>query len=149
MIKLALVAALISTILTVPLNPKKVVVAVNCGSSDGLVGSDGIKYSADVNFVDGDTREADYTTNSALENLDLKYTFDKDVYMHERHTYSRMTYTLPIRDGFNTIILKFAEMYFGEKGKRVFDVLIGDTVVLKNFDVYADVGKFSASDKYL
>lgn len=40
-------------------------------------------------------------------------------------------------------------MYFSEKGKRVFDVLIGGTPVLKNFDVVAEVGKLAAADKYI
>lgn len=40
-------------------------------------------------------------------------------------------------------------MYFNEKGKRVFDVSIGSHVVLKNFDVVAEAGKFSAVDKYI
>lgn len=144
-----LLLTVVLLVVSAPLNPKKVIAAINCGSSEVISSSEGIKYTSDANIVEGDSREADYTTNSALEDVDIKFTFDKDIYMHERHTYSQMTYNLPVKDGFNTLILKFAEMYFNEKGKRVFDVSIGSTVILKNFDVVAEGGKFSAIDKYI
>ena len=140
---------LVAAIFAAPLNPKKVGLAINCGSPEAFTGSDGVKYVADVNLAEGDSREANYNTNSALEDVDIKFTFDREIYMFEKHTYSKMTYKLPVKEGFNTLILKFAEMYFNEKGKRVFDVSIGSIVVLKNFDVVAEVGKFAAADKYI
>jgi len=50
--------------------------------------------------------------------------------MYERHTYQEMTYDLPIKKGVNTIIIKFAEMYFQKQGQRVFNIKIGSKIVL-------------------
>jgi len=63
-----------------------------------------------------------------------------------------MTYELPIRKGTNTIIMKFAEvnifltkMYFQKQGQRVFNIKIGNKIVLENFDVIEKSGaKFAA-----
>jgi hypothetical protein len=84
-----------------------------------------------------------------LAEADVRYTFERDVYMYERHTYSQMTYKLPVRTGFNTIILKFAEMYFDSNNKRVFDVMLGKKIVFKDLDIHSEVGKLSADDKYI
>ena len=40
-----------------------------------------------------------------------RYAMDKEIFMFERHTYTEMTYSLPVRNGHNTLILKFAEVY--------------------------------------
>jgi hypothetical protein len=40
----------------------------------------------------------------------VRYTLEKEIYMYERHTYDEMTYSLPVRKGAHTLILKFAEV---------------------------------------
>jgi hypothetical protein len=61
-----------------------------------------------------------------------------------------MTYELPVRKDSNTIILKFAEMYFQNKGQRVFNIKIGGKVILENFDVIEKSGaKFAAHEEYI
>lgn len=133
-----------------PLNPKKVLAAINCGSSSiSLPATEGFRYVPDIKFVDGDIHEADYTLNDVLSDSDIKYTFEKDVYMYERHTYKQMTYRLPVKQGAHTLILKFAEMYFDSNGKRVFDVAIGKKTIFKDMDVFSEVGKLAALDKYI
>jgi hypothetical protein len=42
--------------------------------------------------------------------MTYRYTFEKRLFMYERHTYDEMTYALPIKTGKVTIILKFAEV---------------------------------------
>ena len=44
-------------------------------------------------------------------NLQSRFAMDKEIFMFERHTYTEMTYSLPVRNGHNTLILKFAEVY--------------------------------------
>jgi hypothetical protein len=128
--KLALLMILAVVLEALPLNPKKVVLAINCGTSTvGVSASEGFRYQPDNKYVEGDSHEADYTVNDATLDADIKYTFERDVYMYERHTYSQMTYKLPVKQGHNTIILKFAEMYFDTKGKRVFNVLLGKKII--------------------
>lgn len=147
---LAVTLALALCAAALPLDPKKVVVAINCGSSTvSLPCTEGFRYQPDSKYVEGDSHEADYTVSDATSDADIKYTFDRDVYMYERHTYSQMTYRLPVRQGYNTIILKLAEMYFDTPGKRVFDVLLGKKIIFKDLDVFAEVGKLAAGDKYI
>lgn len=70
--------------------------------------------------------------------------------MFERHTYSSMTYSLPVKTGKHTLILKFAEMYFEKPGQRVFDIKIGDTIVIADMDVIEKSGgKYAAHEEYL
>lgn len=70
--------------------------------------------------------------------------------MYERHTYQEMTYELPVRRGTNTIILKFAEMYFQNRGQRVFNIKIGNKIVVENFDVIEKSGgKYAAHEEYI
>lgn len=133
-----------------PLNSKKVVLAINCGTSSvSLPANDGFRYVPDSKYVEGDSHEADYTVNEAINDVDIRFTFERDIYMYERHTYSQMTYRLPVKQGYNTIILKFAEMYFEGAGKRVFDVMLGKKIIFKDLDIFAEVGKFAAADKYI
>ncbi len=46
--------------------------------------------------------------------------------------------------------MKFSEMYFKHPTERVFDILIGNTVVRKDFDVVKLAGeKFAAHEEYV
>jgi hypothetical protein len=66
-----------------PLNPKKVVLAINCGSSTvWLPVSEGFRYQSDSKYVEGDSHEADYTVSDTVSDADIKYRFERDVYMY-------------------------------------------------------------------
>ena len=54
--------------------------------------------------------DVDYHSDTSVSASDLKYSHEKDLYMFERHTYTEMTYSLPVRQGQNTLIMKFAEV---------------------------------------
>ena len=70
--------------------------------------------------------------------------------MYERHTYSSMTYSLPVKTGKHTLILKFAQMYFEKPAQRVFDIKIGDVVAIADMDVIEKSGgKYAAHEQYL
>lgn len=98
----------------------------------------------------GSSVDVDYHSDSGASSSDIKYTIEKEIYMFERHTYSSMTYNLPVKNGKHTLILKFAEMYFEKPGQRVFDIKIGDNVVISNMDVIEKTGsKYSAHEEYL
>lgn len=61
-----------------------------------------------------------------------------------------MTYSLPVKSGKHTLILKFAEMYFEQPGQRVFNIKIGDSVVIENMDVIDKTGsKYAAHEEFL
>ena len=58
----------------------------------------------------GQSVDVDYHTNDEAKDNDIKFTFEKRLYMYERHTYDEMTYSLPSREGKITLMLKFAEV---------------------------------------
>jgi hypothetical protein len=58
--------------------------------------------------VTGKSVDVDYHSNDEAKETDIKYTFEKRLYMYERHTYDEMTYSLPVKQGKTTLILKFA-----------------------------------------
>lgn len=75
---------------------------------------------------------------------------DPDLYAGER--YGNFSYAIPVdsRDQY-TLILHFAELYFGPNapggggvGSRVFRVLCNGKTLLRNFDIYKQVGSFRA-----
>lgn len=70
------------------------------------------------------------------------------LYQTERYTTSRtLAYNIPLANGDYTVVLHFAEIYWGAAGggeggigKRIFDVNIEENLVLDNYDINADVG---------
>lgn len=82
----------------------------------------------------------------------IKYTNDPAIYKTERHSYNTFHYYVPLEgneDGKYVLILKFCEMYFDKPGKRVFNIKFGDHVVVKDMDIVAKSGKFTAHDEYI
>ena len=99
--------------------------------------SGGLLWFADNSFAGGNTA----STSSAITN-----TSDPTLYQTER--YGSFTYTLSVPNGARNVTLKFAEIYFTATNKRIFNVSINGTQVLKNFDIVAAAGgAFKAIDK--
>lgn len=70
--------------------------------------------------------------------------------MTERHHDDSFSYDISIpKEGKYTLILKFAEMYFREPNKRVFNIKFGERTVIQGLDVVARVGPFAACDEYI
>ncbi len=59
---------------------------------------------------------------------------------------SEMQWDFPLNSGTYEVRLYFAEIYSGTQsnGARVFDVYIDGTLVLENYDIYAEVGGYTA-----
>ncbi|MEJ7769939.1 MAG: malectin domain-containing carbohydrate-binding protein, partial [Chitinophagaceae bacterium] len=73
-------------------------------------------------------------------------TTDDNIYQSERYGGSGViNYNLPVSSGQYTVILHFAEYYFGAVGNRVFDVSLEGTRVLDNFDIVRKVGALNAT----
>ncbi|CAD8073522.1 unnamed protein product [Paramecium primaurelia] len=132
-----------------PLNPKKVLYAINCGAPSNYKSPSGIQYDKDIQ-TDPETVVADYSLNSEVSSQQIKYTREPEIYLTERHAYKTFSYQIPLqKEGTYTLILKFAEMYFDTKGKRVFHVKFGQQRVIEKLDVVAKVGKFASNDEYI
>jgi hypothetical protein len=93
--------------------------------------------------------------------LEIANTEDDPLYQTERYG-DPLAYSVPVSDGTYEVTLKFAEIYHtsetsgagdddgggdGEVGDRVFDVTIEGEEVLTDYDIYADVGGLTATDK--
>ncbi len=102
--------------------------AINSG------GSDAGDFEADTDFFEGGTyrkRKAVITGNGDIP---------EDVYRYERD--GNFSYSLSdlVPNTAHELALHFAEIYFSDPGKRVFDVLINGTLVLENYDIIAVAG---------
>lgn len=69
-------------------------------------------------------------------------TTEQDLYNAER--FGVFDYTIPIANGDYTVVFKFCELYHNLVGKRVFNVDLNHNRVLSNFDILANVAKFTA-----
>jgi hypothetical protein len=102
---------------------------------DPYTDATGLKYQADTRFSGGKT----YTTSAAIAG-----TPDTPLYQSER--YGNFSYSIPVPSGDYLVTLKFAEIYWTQVGRRVFNVLVQGTTVLSNLDLVARVGPKAAYD---
>ncbi len=104
--------------------------AVNCG------GSAASPFVADAYFSGGGT----YSGGASIATSGVTNPAPQAVYQSER--YGNSTYTLPSLTPARSYVVRlhFAEIYWSQAGKRIFNVSINGTQVLTNFDIYADAG---------
>ncbi|HZP07079.1 MAG TPA: malectin domain-containing carbohydrate-binding protein [Terracidiphilus sp.] len=104
----------------------------------------GIIWHPDTYFVNGHARE---------QRVHVEGTPDPDLYAWER--FGNFSYAIPVdtRDRY-TLILHFAELYFGTQGSgggapgdRVFRVFCNGSTLLDNFDLYKEAGSLHAVTK--
>ena len=121
---------------------ENVVIAINCGGEE-YEDENGIIYEKDSYFDGG------VSSDHGL-NYDISNTKDMDLYQTERWHSDTITYSVPVKEaGKYVLILKFSEVYFGEKGEKVFDVALGKKIVIKDLDIFAKVGKAAAHDEFV
>ena len=124
------------------LNPNKVIAAINCGGND-YTDSEGIKYISDNYYDEGSS--SDFGIN-----YEIGETKDQILYQTERWSSSDLTYSIPVnKEGDFVLILKFSEVFFQSVGEKVFDVSLGKMTIIKNLDIFKEVGKATALDKYI
>ncbi|MFC5970386.1 malectin domain-containing carbohydrate-binding protein [Halomarina salina] len=126
----------------------EVVFAVNAGGNQ-YTATDGTEYAADTNFGGGST----YSVSGAP---DVANTDDDALYHTERYG-DPFSYDVPVENGVYEVTLQFAEIYQGvspndgdtdQIGDRVFSANVeGGAVELVDYDIYADVGPLSATER--
>jgi hypothetical protein len=148
---LVLLPLFVAIALARPLNPKNSLWAVNCGSTNSKRATVGIVLDADKDY-DEKTVSVDYMQDQNYRDELIRYTNDPEIYKTERHAYNTFHYYIPIsklKTGKHVLILKFCEMYFQKPGNRVFNVRLGNEIVIKNLDIVAKAGRFTAHDEYV
>jgi hypothetical protein len=115
----------------------EVVFAVNAGGP-AYQGKDGTQYVTDVgaSFCSGGTA---YSATSAIGN-----TQDGTLYQSER--YGDFSYNIPLENGKYEATLKFAEIYWTSVGSREFNVMMEDSLVISDFDIFKLAGSNYAYD---
>ena len=114
-----------------------VAVAINCGGGEYL-GVNGFSYGADQFFTGG---HVDNFPGNPVAG-----TVEDALYNTARSAHSGYTFTLP--DGNYRVYLQFAETFFTDDNKRVFDVSIEGTKVLDDLDLFVEApGKWMAFDR--
>jgi len=93
-------------------------------------------WAADTGFTGGN---ADHSTAA------ITGTTDPALYQGERWGNFSYRYTLP--NGTYSVTLKFAEIYWTQKGQRVFNVALNGQAALTNFDILAQVAPHTALDR--
>lgn len=106
---------------------------INCGGYQYIDKNNHIWFN-DFGFEGGQT---------AQSNQQINNTEDDPLYQHAR--ISPIVYQFAVqKNGFYEISLHFAEFQHSAIGERIFDVQIEDSLVLTNFDIYAESGSYSA-----
>ena len=126
------------------MDSSKVIAAINCGG-DEYTDSNGITYENDKYFLGGTS--SDHGINYKIRNTD-----DEILYQTERWSSETLTYSIPLKSNINgkyVLNLKFSEVYFTNKGDKIFNVALGRETVIKNLDIYSKVGKAYALDEYI
>ena len=102
---------------------------IDAGSSAPYTSTDGIDYVADSFFTGGRTYSKNVTVNGTDE-----------VELFQTERFGTFDYVVPVDDGTYAVTLEFAEIYFNEAGKRVFDVEIENQLKVDDLDIFAAAG---------
>ncbi|MEM9933017.1 MAG: malectin domain-containing carbohydrate-binding protein [Bacteroidota bacterium] len=106
-------------------------IRINAGGP-AFTNSAGLEFQADKYFL-GNTSE--YTVNSEIAG-----TQDDVLYQSERWGYE-FSYQIPVINGEYNVVLHFAEVYWSDAGKRVFDISAEGEEYFSSYDIYEEYGK--------
>jgi|GEM_PF-1399783 len=110
------------------INPADVSIAINCGGP-AYSGQNGFNYVADIHFNGG-----------GIDNFfetEVSGTDDDLVFNYARSVNSTFTgYSIPVANGNYKVTLQFAETYFTQDNKRVFDLSVEGQLKLDDIDLH-------------
>jgi hypothetical protein len=114
-----------------------VVIALNAGDAS-FTAADGTVYAADTSFSGGNAKPA------KSDSAPIAGTEDDRLYQSER--WGSFGYSLPMANGNYVLTLKFAEIFWTDPAKRLFDVIVEGSEVVTDLDLVAQVGPNTAYD---
>ncbi|MEO8239524.1 MAG: malectin domain-containing carbohydrate-binding protein [Flavobacterium sp.] len=148
------------------INPKKgynYIYRVNCGGGE-ITDTFGNKWQADVHksgtntwgslsWTDDFKKLPDFYASQRSTFDPIAGTKNEGLFQNFRYGVDKLRYEFPAPDGEYLVELYFTEPWYGTgdgldcKGWRLFDVAINDKVVLKNLDIWSEVGHDTALKK--
>ncbi|CAF1013344.1 unnamed protein product [Brachionus calyciflorus] len=122
----------------------EIIYALNAGGESYTDGN-GIRYRRDY-LTEGTA--SDYGRGLDIKRVNAQ---DKPVYQTERYAAETFGYTIPMPsgDGEYVLWLKFSEVWFNAPNLKVFDVALNDAIVVKDLDIFANVGRGVAHDEII
>jgi hypothetical protein len=116
----------------------EVIYALNAGGDTYTSQTSGIEYINDstTGWVSGGN------TYSASDSI--AGTEDDTLYQSER--YADFSYTIPLENGSYDVVLKFAEIFWNEPGRRIFDVEVEGEEVVNDLDLIFRTDQYTAYD---
>lgn len=125
--------------ITMP-QPLTIPIKINCGGSSeaGYLSDQEFFQNTEYGFLDG-------TSSVYSSTLEISGT-DNDI-IFQSEMYNLVGYKIRVPNGKYNVKLLFAEKYFNNAGARVFDVYVEKNPVIKNLDVFGQVGKNAACIK--
>ncbi|CAD8085519.1 unnamed protein product [Paramecium sonneborni] len=119
--------------------------AIDCGNYMRYHSFNGIKYKSD-RFFQGSSQFIDY--NNKIEIIQIKETLDQDIFQTQRQGFN-FFYQLPLNMNSSEIqnfilMLDFAELQYSNSNERIFEVYLGNKLIIANLDIYKEVGRETA-----
>lgn len=110
---------------------------INCAgpATLGYLPDQEFTLNSDYGFMDG-------SSSSYSNTLQINNTDEDEIYRSEK--YGMVTYNVRLHNGIYNVKLMFAENYFTQAGKRIFDVYVEGNRVLQDFDIFNLVGNNTA-----
>jgi len=110
---------------------------INCGGGAviGYLADGEFGWGAEHGFLDGQS-------SAYAANLQINGTTEPEIYRAEK--YGMATYRVRVPAGTYKVKLMFAENYYTQAGKRIFDVFVEAVKRISQLDIYAQVGGSTA-----
>ena len=91
---------------------------------------------AQYGYLEGDS--------TYYESININNTNEQEVFRFERHNIA--AYRIRVGKGLYKLTLLFAENYFDQSGKRIFDVFVEDSNLVLNYDIFKSAGAKNATE---
>lgn len=108
---------------------------VNAAGSSYTTGGD-TTFEADQEYTYGSWG---YVGGNIYETTDPIYETDDDV-LYQSERWDMTAYRFTVTNGDYQVVLHFAEIYYNQSGRRIFNVVIEGTTVLDDYDIFDEVG---------
>jgi hypothetical protein len=126
---------------TKPTSQVLTLIRVNAGGSS-YTDTAGHVWGAESNADNEGDPDFNYPSTQTITG-----TSDQTLYNTSHYGSGTLDYNFTVTNGTYTITLKFAELYWGFSGQRLFDVQINGSTVLSSFDIVGEAGPTAALDK--